>query len=177
MPQEVFEVGGMDELAGFVDRFVSKYYLDAAEHAMTMTMLFLLDKLPKDYPAPPRPGSAAPHWTDKQRRWFFWALKAGKIQVPYRRTGTLGRTFTTEVRVEGAGVLGAIGTATPYAPWVVGPPQDEAIAIGGVQMFQAPIHQGRWWQFYAVVEKYLPEAYELLTVEMFDHLEKAYLAM
>jgi hypothetical protein len=28
-------------------------------------------------------------FTDKQRRWFFWALKSGKLNLPYQRTNNL----------------------------------------------------------------------------------------
>ena len=50
----------------------------------------------------------------------------------YRRTGTLGRRWTTDVNVTAHGIRGAVGNNTPYAPWV----QAEA--------FQAWMHRGRW---------------------------------
>jgi hypothetical protein len=59
----------------------------------------------------------------------------------YRRTGTLGRTITTEVRSLGVDVVGVIGTKTIYAPWVI----DEKR--------QAWMHKGRWWTLQGVVAK------------------------
>lgn len=51
----------------------------------------------------------------------------------YRRTGTLGRRWTTRVTRSAVGLTGKVGNNTIYAPWV----QSER--------FQAEIHQG-WWQ-------------------------------
>ena len=49
----------------------------------------------------------------------------------YRRTGTLGRSFTSEIKGVGGEIRGIVGTAIPYAPYVIGPKQ-------------AAIHKGRW---------------------------------
>lgn len=38
-------------------------------------------------------GRSQPFKTDKQRRFFFWALRNGLITVPYQRTGTYGRAW------------------------------------------------------------------------------------
>ena len=40
------------------------------------------------YPSPS--GKAQPFMSDKQRRFFFAALRSGRIRVPYVRTGNLG---------------------------------------------------------------------------------------
>jgi hypothetical protein len=50
----------------------------------------------------------------------------------YRRTGTLGRKWTTDVAVTGDGVQGKVGNNTGYGPWVQS------------DMFQARVHKGRW---------------------------------
>jgi hypothetical protein len=63
---------------------------------------------------PPSPGGRPqPFKTEKQRRYFFWALRNGKITVPYKRGGTLGRKWTTEVSADGR--TGRVGNNTPYA--------------------------------------------------------------
>lgn len=172
---DVFDVTGFDELLETIDRFVSSEFIEAARVGMTKAMLYLHGKLP-GYPSPPAAGEASKHWTDKQRRWFFWALSQGLVEGEYTRTGTLGRRFTTKVQVRGVEVLGEIGSDTPYAPWVVGPDENEAITIGGVQMFQAPIHRGRWWQFQEVVDANLGEAYSIFAEAFFEEIEKAYIA-
>jgi hypothetical protein len=53
----------------------------------------------------------------------------------YVRTGTLGRSITTEVEAQGTTFIGRIGTAINYAPYVIGDDSQ-----------QAWMHAGRWWQ-------------------------------
>ena len=95
------------------------------------------------YPSPRR--EPQPFKTERQRRYFFWALHAGEITVPYRRSGQLGRSLTTEVRPLGNDIVGLIGTNTVYAPWVI---SDRAIDGRGPQ---AQYHAGRWWTLQQVV--------------------------
>ena len=65
----------------------------------------------------------------------------------YRRTGTLGRTITTEVRsLTGNDVVGSIGTRTVYAPWVI---SSEKGKDGRGP--QAKVHKGRWYTLQGVV--------------------------
>jgi hypothetical protein len=57
----------------------------------------------------------------------------------YRRTGTLGRTWTAarpEFSAMGTGFEGTIGNATPYAVYVEGPTDEKP--------GQAAVHRGRW---------------------------------
>jgi len=68
----------------------------------------------------------------RQRRWFFWAWRTGVISVPYRRTGTLGRRWTTAIHTSTTGLTGEVGNNTVYGPFV----QDEHE--------QARIHSGVW---------------------------------
>jgi hypothetical protein len=97
-----------------------------------------------DYPSRQSsvPRSLRGKWfkSERQRRWFFAALRSGEITVPYRRTGTLGRRWMIDVRLA-EDVLGLMGNATPYAPYV----QDLEN--------QARIHQGNWQTVQQVVEE------------------------
>lgn len=65
----------------------------------------------------------------------------------YRRTGTLGRRWTTRVEALSAGVRGRVGNNTRYGPFV----QSSA--------FQASVHRGRWQTDQQVMER------ELETIE------------
>ncbi len=71
------------------------------------------------YPASPG-GRRRESWTPKQRRWFFWALNAGIIDVPYRR-GTspnserLGQSWTVASRIWHTAT---VGNDTSYGPFV-----------------------------------------------------------
>jgi hypothetical protein len=68
----------------------------------------------KTYPTQ-RLGRKQPFKTLKSLRWFFANLKSGKLRVPYRRTGTLGRKWFIKV-IRWSMVR--IGNNTPYAPVV-----------------------------------------------------------
>jgi hypothetical protein len=50
----------------------------------------------------------------------------------YRRTGTLGRRWTTRIVERAGGLEGKVGNNTVYGPFVQS------------QMFQASVHRGRW---------------------------------
>jgi len=172
---DAFDVEGMEELKALIERF-PEMALDAAEPAMEQALLYLHGKIPQ-YPDKPQPGEASKWWTPKQRRWFWWAFKAGKIQVPYRRTGTLGRQITEQVTRSADGVEGEIGTNTPYAPWVIGPDEPGRVFAGlnnSNPMFQAGVHRKRWWQFEAVVNENLDGAYEQFRDQFLEDFEAAY---
>lgn len=159
MPEPV-ELEGLDELDSLLKR-LPDMAMAAAESAMNDALIYLHGQLP-DYPPPPGPGLMSGQWTDKQRRWFFWALRTGKITVPYRRavSAGLGGSFTTAVtRTEGA-LEGVIGTGKPYAPWVVG--RDR----------QAAIHQSRWWIFEDVIDANLDGAAQEFKESFFKHFDE-----
>jgi hypothetical protein len=100
-------------------------------------------------------GPAAAHWTQKQRRWFWWALKAGKLTLPYkrgtdRRSEQLGKSWNSKVK-EGSGyVETSVGTRVTYARYVM----DETK--------QAWIHQDRWKTIQKVAKEKEPEIVTLL---------------
>lgn len=50
----------------------------------------------------------------------------------YRRTGTLGRRWTTRIIADANGLTGVVGNNTIYAPRVQS------------NQFQAPVHKGHW---------------------------------
>ena len=72
----------------------------------------------KKYPAGSKAHRPQPFKSDKSRRWFFWALREGKIEVPYRRGQSPGsedlqQSWTTTVSADGR--RGEVGTNTRYA--------------------------------------------------------------
>jgi hypothetical protein len=60
-----------------------------------------------------------PFQSDRQRRWFFWALEAGNIQVPYHRTGGMANAWKVTPNADGA----LITNDSPGAQWVMGEQQ------------------------------------------------------
>jgi hypothetical protein len=166
---ETIELNSFEELARRIEE-LPLLALEAAEAAMHVALMTLHGELP-EYPPRPAPGLASQFWTPRQRRWFFWALRKGMIQVPYRRTETLGRQFTEQVTRDEKSVTGQLGTATPYAPWVVGPDYPGE-TIRGQTMHQARIHQNRWWQFQAVMDEATPAARDAFNESFFQEFDK-----
>lgn len=65
----------------------------------------------------------SPFKSDKQRRFFFYALAKGMIQVPYRRGQSPGSRNLKQgwtVRSFNGGLSVEIGNAAPYGPLVQG---------------------------------------------------------
>ena len=84
-----------------------------------------------------------------------------KPKSKYRRTGTLGRSITTEVKsLTGNRAAGTIGTKTVYAPWVI---SSEKVGNRGPQ---ARWNKGRWWTLQGVVEKAMPKVREIFSTEI-----------
>lgn len=54
------------------------------------------------------------------QRGFFGRVRGGTINVPYVRTGTLGKSFTSTVVAVSDGVLIKVGSNIVYAPLVKG---------------------------------------------------------
>lgn len=87
-----------------------------------------------DYPPPAR--KRQPAKSRKQQIKQIMLAKEGKI--PYRRTGNLGRSWTTKVDEQGDGIEGTVGNAvrspegTRYGPLVQG------------ESTQASYHQDSW---------------------------------
>lgn len=75
---------------------------------------------------PPRRHGKQPPKTAKQRAFLIWAIRTGRIEVPYRRgqssgSQTLGRRWT--VRFDDQGKQGIIGNNVSYGPYVQGDQQ------------------------------------------------------
>lgn len=66
--------------------------------------------------------------SDKQRRWFFAALRAGQIRIPYQRTGTLLRGW--KIMPFGSQDFLVINE-TDYAGYVMGTPQARMMRLIG----------------------------------------------
>lgn len=70
------------------------------------------------YPSPAP--HAQPLRSDRARRYFFAALREGKISAPYRRTGNLGRAWTSQIAETAESLDGTVGNARSYGPFVQG---------------------------------------------------------
>ena len=110
MPEQI---KGLDKLFATLGKAAAQKTLVRPMHEATQHVETIL----KHYPS--KHGNAPVEFvSEKQRRYFFWALNNGKIEVPYKRGRTLGNSWTTKVSKRGAGLIGVIGTDIPYAPLV-----------------------------------------------------------
>lgn len=190
------EFSGFDELENAIEQ-LPEWALDSAVPAMTDATLYIHENIP-EYPGISADSFAPDGWSfvsEKQRRFFFAAVREGKIRgwawqvdqvmgqhgkmidyghpqkVGSARTGTLGRQFTEETRRDESSVTGLVGTNTPYAPWVVGPDYPGE-TIGSQTMYQARIHARRWWQFYDVFEEHADGAWDEFEKRFFAELQE-----
>lgn len=103
------------------------------------------------YPTPKR--ASQPFKTDKQRRWFFWALRTGLISVPYVRTGILASSW----RAENNGWADwSIANSASYAALVVGRGE------------QSHYHKNHWWVSQDIIEEKTPDLTAKLTEEIIE---------
>ena len=94
---------------------------------------------------PPKSNKKMVWASDKQRRGFFAKLKAGEIEVPYRRgqspgSEKLGSSWKRKLTREPNMSL-EIGTRVSYAPYVMDKDQ------------QAAYHKGNWPTVQGIVDK------------------------
>lgn len=166
--------------------------IKAARPAMQNALDYLHQNVPP-YPSSQPPGGGMKTATAKARGYFFAAVKEGKIPgwkwVParkvdgktipahpeggYIRTGHLGQSITTEVTSVDNSVTGEIGSNAPYAPWVIGPGYPGE-AINGKTMYQAKIHEGRWYRLPDVMDEHAADAQKIFEDDLFDGLAKAF---
>lgn len=125
------EIRGLAELQAKITR-LARDFPGEILRGMNRAVLYVHGEIPP-YPAPPD-GS------------------------DYRRTGTLGRSITTEVRSVGNEVVGLIGTSVVYAPYVI---SDEPSADGRGP--QAWMHAGRWWALQGVVREHIDGVITILS--------------
>jgi len=143
-------IEGLEEMLRKLDAATAN---DTIRTAMHGAVALIHDRV-KVYPEPPEPGDWPGFVSDKQRRWFFWALRSGQIQVPYRRSGLLGQSWRPYVEGAGMATKGIVDTNLRYAPYVQSRGE------------QARIHQGRWGTIQTVVEQNGDEAARVFADEV-----------
>jgi hypothetical protein len=121
-------VDGVKETIGHIQNIAGIQVLrPPMEESVNLLLAYM-----QDYPGPPQRPYPQMLRTEKQRRWFFWALHNGLIQVPYVRRGKLGQSWNTSVTASGNSLHGVVGTNLKYAVYVMNSQR------------QALIHRQNW---------------------------------
>jgi len=79
------EIQGLDGLLARLSKLSQLKHLTAGLRLVAAHIVGIMQQYP-----PRRIGVKQPFKTEKQRRYFFWALKNGKLEVPYRRGASPG---------------------------------------------------------------------------------------
>ncbi len=82
---------------------------------------------------PPASGKKQPFKSAKQRKYFFAALRSGKMRIPYPRSGSLARNWKLSSIGGMRTITGRITNPRPYDKFVQGDDGD-----------QAGYHAGNW---------------------------------
>ena len=140
------------ELRGF--KMVEKRFESFTAGAVQVGVKTIYDivwkwrKILATYP-PPYAGEPPMEWvSEKQRRFVLWAIRTGKIKVPYHRTGAYGwnwRVRRDKSVTASEGVAYLLSNKMAYARFVGGGIiADEP---------QAPIHRGRLFALLDVLDQ------------------------
>jgi len=120
-------IDGMDRLQRKLNRLASgqayrEGVAEAAAHVKSRAAVY-----------PPVRRQPQPFKTDRQRRFFFAALRSGEITVPYARKGAGGGLAGGWTVIFTSGGMGAVvANAVSYGPYVMG------------TQSQAQYHAGNW---------------------------------
>lgn len=96
----------------------------------------------------------------KAQGGFFYYLGKRTIRIPYRRTGTLGRSITSKVRRTADAVYIDVGTNVSYAPLVIGKER------------QAAYHRGNWTPLQDDIENNIDGIRDVIITSLVGYLRK-----
>jgi len=126
------EIEGLDELVRKLDDLAK---LTKVHAGMEAAALYLKGKIAQYPPRKHITIQQAGGWaSDKQRRWFFWALNKGAIDVPYRRgispgSEDLAHKWTTNY--DKGKFEAVVGNNASYARFVMGDKQTKMMQMIG----------------------------------------------
>jgi hypothetical protein len=89
--------------------------------------------------------------SDRQRRWFFAALRSGELKIPYPRTQTLQRGWKLEPR--GSEEI-SLRNATSYGKYVQNSPQARMMTLRQWRSLQTMLYQEK-----AQIERVIQDAW------------------
>jgi hypothetical protein len=124
MGKQTFHIEGMDELIKQISNIQQLKGLKAILLAAGMTLKGKLSVYPAQKSLTRAEVYGQTFKTDKQRRYFFWALKTGEITVPYSRgDDSKSERFKAAwaVSAQRDGLRVVVGNDTTYGPLLMDP--------------------------------------------------------
>ena len=114
------ETRGSDTLNAFLEAFPGYLQEEISDAFNSQIKPFFLDEL-RYYPRPAvLPFQFA---TAKSKRWYFWAVRTGKIKTSngrYQRTGDLGRAWKVDIFFGDGAVGMSVANKRKEVKWVTG---------------------------------------------------------
>lgn len=114
MPE--LEIEGLDALYAKLDRLAAMRRVSGALLAGGAMIKSAMQLYPAQVALTRKSVYGRSFVSDRQRRFFFYALKKGILHSPYRRTNVLGNKWTVEA--QDGGLTVEVGNNTPYGPYV-----------------------------------------------------------
>jgi hypothetical protein len=115
---DIIKIEGLDRLEKVLDNLEN---LRIFRRALRQSAVYVLEEL-RTYPPQRRLTRKSVYGktfqSDKQRRWFFAALRSGEIQVPYRRTNAFRKNWT--IKSGRSGLRQVVENFTGYGPYNMG---------------------------------------------------------
>lgn len=107
------EINGLEELQAKLKKLPPEVADEGANNAYDY-LLNVMRKYPPKKKVSRKQAYGVTFFSDKQRRFFFWALKSGAINVPYGRTQALSRGW----RKVGEGRSAFLANESPYGVYM-----------------------------------------------------------
>ena len=119
-----FDIEGLDQLQNKLAH-LPQDVKDAAANDIAKYLLNVVRGYPPQKSISRKQAYGVTFFSDKQRRFFFAALKSGAINVPYKRTQAFSRSW----RIIGQGEQTILVNETDYGGYLMGPGQQSRMSV------------------------------------------------
>ena len=146
MTKVTIDLDGLDEVLARLERVGSLAPLRAGVAAAALQIKGYIARYPPKRPREMR-------FTDRQRRFFFWALRQGIIEVPYQRGQSPGSEDLSQrwtIKLRQHGLTAIVGNNASYVRYV----QDRDR--------QSSYHKGNWQTAQDVAERHAAEVTNII---------------
>ncbi|MHC4617403.1 MAG: hypothetical protein ACYTEQ_06580 [Planctomycetota bacterium] len=185
MAKATINVGEWRDFKRDLDRYAKRDQQRILRNAADQVGVTFDNVVKKKLPPNVRKLKAAPHWTAKQRKWWWATMRAkadgksnklpgwkakwrqikGKktlvISGGYKRTGTLVRTLTWDVEQSSTVTAVKYGTNVKYAKWVIDLDH------------QSKYHRGNWLTLQIEAQRATPLLRDVFADVVFEQTRKS----